>query len=354
VMPMILTALAGLLAAAPLPPAPAPDPPAPVAAPKIVRLDPPEDGFFSKQLDYHGILIKSHAVVADEALLAAYGWLDRLLGRQEAARRNLADAGAQLHIIGKDQVTSDLPECRQFKGKPYDGKLTIDERTRGVGGLVASCGEENLLKLPGDRYKGRNICIHEFTHTLFAYGLSADVRDRIKAQYRRSLDKGLWKGAYAATNPDEFIAELVMWYFGFRGDLAMAPPRPANGAEGLRAYDPEAYALLDDLFSGRLPSKLRRPAALAARPASAEAALRSADGPATTVRFRNQTPHDVLLFWIDTEGKRQPYGSLKAGETREQSTYAGHVWLAADAKGQALSLFVAEPREGMAVIKQAH
>ena len=35
---------------------------------KIVRIVPPEQGFFSKRLDYEGIPIKAHADVADEAL----------------------------------------------------------------------------------------------------------------------------------------------------------------------------------------------------------------------------------------------------------------------------------------------
>ena len=45
--------------------------------------------------------------------------------------------GAELHIIGRDQVTTDLPEWRQDKGKPLAeyGGLTRDERTRGMGGL---------------------------------------------------------------------------------------------------------------------------------------------------------------------------------------------------------------------------
>jgi hypothetical protein len=40
--------------------------------PKIVRIDSPESGFFSKAVDYHGIPIKAHAVVENEALYAAY------------------------------------------------------------------------------------------------------------------------------------------------------------------------------------------------------------------------------------------------------------------------------------------
>ena len=44
---------------------------------------------------------------------------------------------------------------------------TIDERTRGMGGLEASCGEENLLA-PDDepKYAGRDILTHELAHTL--------------------------------------------------------------------------------------------------------------------------------------------------------------------------------------------
>ncbi|MCX5647995.1 MAG: hypothetical protein NTX40_02690 [Planctomycetota bacterium] len=61
---LLATVAAALGAEAPTAPAAAPAPP---AAPGIIRLDPPELGFFSKQLDYHGIPIKAHEVVADEA-----------------------------------------------------------------------------------------------------------------------------------------------------------------------------------------------------------------------------------------------------------------------------------------------
>ena len=63
----------------------------------------------------------------------------------------------------------------------------------------------------------------------------------------------MWKGAYAATNVSEYFAELTMWYFGTHGDLHMTGQKPANGPQGLKAYDPEAYALLEDLYSGRIP-----------------------------------------------------------------------------------------------------
>jgi hypothetical protein len=225
--------------------------------PKISVIDPPELGFFSKQVTCNEIPIKAHKDVDDKALLEAHRRLSRMLTNIPVVCRNLVDVGAELHIIGRDQQTSDLPSERHWKGKPFETKggksMTIDERTRGVGGLPASCGEENLLKLPSDRYgEHRDICTHEFAHTLLNYGLSANVRDMVRAQYKKSMEKGRWKTAYASTNFDEFFAELSMWYFGSRGDFGLIVPTPKAGREWLREYDPDAFALLDKIYSGQV------------------------------------------------------------------------------------------------------
>jgi alpha-glucosidase/alpha-D-xyloside xylohydrolase len=230
----------------------------PQAGLEIDIIDPPEKGFFSKRVDFHGIPIKAHAVVADEALYAAYDRLalmfTNLLSRQPMVLSNLVAAGAALHIIGRDQVTTDLPEWRHDKGKPlaeYKG-LTRDQRTRGMGGLLTSCGEENLLKLPNDRYRGRDICLHEFAHNVLDNGCPREIEARFEEQRKRSLEKERWQKSYAGSNADEFFAELTMWYFGTRGDLSMTGPKPADGPEGLKAYDPEAFALIDDFYGGRV------------------------------------------------------------------------------------------------------
>lgn len=223
-----------------------------VEKPAVVPIDPPEKGFFSKRLDYEGIPIKAHKDVADEALYQGRARLAMMLDKLPEIRRRLQKVGAELHIIGRNQVTSDLPEFRHMKGKPFDGKKTIDERTRGMGGLLTSCGEENLLRLEVDRYRGRDICVHEFAHNIQDNGMPEAIRIRIRQQFQRSLAKGLWKGSYAGSNEHEFFAELSMWYWGTRGDLGMQGTKPANGREGLRAYDPEACALLDDFYNGRL------------------------------------------------------------------------------------------------------
>jgi hypothetical protein len=122
----------------------------------ISKIDPPEKDLFTKVIYYRGIPIKSSAEVADEALFAARDRLAMMLTNLPTVCENLRAGHAELHIIGRNQVTSDLPEWRFDKGKPlpeYNG-LTIDQRTRGMGGRISSCGEENLLKLEKDRYEG--------------------------------------------------------------------------------------------------------------------------------------------------------------------------------------------------------
>jgi hypothetical protein len=222
--------------------------------PDITAISPPEFGFFAKRLNYEGIAIKAPADVVDEALFAAHDRLSMMLGKLPGVRAKLRTVGVELHIIGRHQVTTDLPEWRHDKDKPlaeYNG-LTRDQRTRGMGGLLTSCGEENLLRLEQDRYGGRDICVHEFAHATLDYGASREVQQKFREQHRRSLDHGLWVDSYAGSNFDEFFAELTMWYFDAHGDLGMKGPKPADGRDGLKAYDPEAFALLDDFYNGRL------------------------------------------------------------------------------------------------------
>jgi hypothetical protein len=225
--------------------------------PDIIAISPPEHGFFAQRLDCDGIAIKAPTEVAREALFNAFDRLSMMLSKLPSGRRKLHAAGVELHIIGRNQVTTDLPEWRHDKGKPlaeYNG-LTRDQRTRGMGGQLTSCGEENLLQLEQDRYRGRDICVHEFAHAILGFGASREVQRKVREQLRRSLDHDLWVDSYAGSNFDEFFAELTMWYFGTHGDLGMKGPKPANGRDGLKVYDSEAFALIHDFYNGFLEEK---------------------------------------------------------------------------------------------------
>lgn len=230
--------------------------------PEIKSVNPPIEGFFDKTTSYHGILIRANKVVSDKAMIEAYHRIDMVVKNMPNVLTNLVQSKAGLDIIGKDQVTSDLPDYREMKGKPFQGKpgekvQTVDERTRGFGGLRWSCGEENLLKLKEDRYFGRDICVHEFAHTILNYGVTKDIQLLVENQYKASLAKGLWKGAYSGVDKHEFFAELTMWYFGTHGDRPKGLGLPADGPEAFKKYDPDAFKLLEDLYSGRLKVQLR-------------------------------------------------------------------------------------------------
>ncbi len=73
-------------------------------------------------------------------------------------------------------------------------------------------------------------------------------------------------------------------------------------------------------------------------------------GAETELRFVNRTADQVELFWLDPAGQRQSYGTLAAGGEKSQHSFAGHVWLAADAQGRAIAAFVAPERPGDAII----
>ena len=70
-------------------------------------------------------------------------------------------------------------------------------------------------------------------------------------------------------------------------------------------------------------------------------------GGETAIRFHNATEAPVELFWVDEGGERKAYGRVRPGQTFEQHTYAGHVWLVTDALGNPLGFFeaAADPLE---------
>jgi hypothetical protein len=325
------------------------------ASPLVKPIFPPEMGFYSKEIDYDGIKIKSADVVADGALFEAKRRLDMMLKYMPQVKQNLHNQRAELHIIGKNQLTSDLPENRHFKGnKNFDAKrqLDIDERARGTGGLFASVGEENLLFLENDRFYGRDICVHEFAHTIMICGLDDRIKSKIDEQYKRSKKRGLWKGTYADTNEDEFFAELSMWFFGTRGDYGSLSPSPEAGPQWLKSYDPDAFSLLDHIYSGRLKSKQVRVRTLTALSANLESSMKSLRSDyKTTLKMTNLTDESVKLFWLDYSGVRQPYGEIEPGASFSQQTYVTHPFLLADKHGKGLAIFVAVHEAGSGVLR---
>jgi len=73
-------------------------------------------------------------------------------------------------------------------------------------------------------------------------------------------------------------------------------------------------------------------------------------GEETTVTFINRTSAPVNLFWIDSDGNRRPYGTIQPGQSHEQHTFAGHVWLVTGAGGSLLGVYEATETPAVAII----
>ena len=317
----------------------------------ISKIDPPEHNFYSKMVDFKGIAIKASQEVDDQALFEAWQRLHMMLKAIPQVTENLKSIRAEVHIIGKNQVTSDLPENRRFKDIAVDGELDIDERTRGTGGLQASCGEENLLRLEKDRYRGRDILVHEFSHTIHTYGLDNSARKKIHNLYESARNKNLWPGCYAISTVYEYFAELAMWYFGTHGDPGNISPPMVAGPLWLKSYDSDAFTFFDQLFTGKMKTKTLTFKPLKQSSLSEEQLKSKNSDTSTMVKFENKTSQPVKLFWLDFQGKRVFYNQLEASHSTFQQTYKTHPWVVTDLNDHLITIFLPQEFAGIARIE---
>ncbi len=73
-------------------------------------------------------------------------------------------------------------------------------------------------------------------------------------------------------------------------------------------------------------------------------------GAETEITFVNRMATDIEVFWLDAEGQKRRYATVKPNERWAQHTYAGHVWLAADKAGKVLGVFEATAERCTALV----
>ena len=74
-------------------------------------------------------------------------------------------------------------------------------------------------------------------------------------------------------------------------------------------------------------------------------------GRETELTFENRLKEPVTLYWIDPNGNRVSYGTLRSGQIRQQHTFAGHVWLVTPLNGSnVLGVFEAESAPDTAIV----
>ncbi|WP_457129431.1 hypothetical protein [Mucilaginibacter sp. HD30] len=225
------------------------------------------NAFYKKYLNADGLLIVSSSNVPDEALLQARMIILQMLAKISAVKNKLIANKIKVAVMGINEVTTDIPEHSDLN--TAFPETNWNTRTRGLGATVArpvvSCAEENLLGYARDNYRGEDILIHEFAHTIHLMGLNYldnDFDNKLKSIYNDARKNGLWENTYAISNYQEYFAEGVQCWFN-----ANLEAIPCNGVHNqintkteLNNYDPKLFELISLYFNDD-PKKVSRQSA---------------------------------------------------------------------------------------------
>ena len=266
----------GACAEAPTPPPTAPDPMAGAEIPSFdarILGTPPValalDPFYSQYADAEGIPVVASAKVPPTAVLLARDIVVTMLAHRPDLRDELIRHGSRVGIMAISETTTDLPEQRDWKKPAIDdprlskcdvrdyattiGKMSDRDywaaRARGMGGTFTTAAAENLMAVPGTRYYGENIFVHEFSHNIMSAVRTADpaLMGRIDAAYANAKAQGLWRSAYMALDVEEYWAEGTQFWFNsnmaYKTDELMI-----STSDDLKTHDPELYAVLAEIY----------------------------------------------------------------------------------------------------------
>jgi len=202
------------------------------------------DDFYQKYVSADGLLILGSSNVTDRALREARYLILSVLKTRPDVLSNLVARDVRVGVMAYTEFTTDIPEHSNLS--PW-----MNLRARGLGGNPVTCGEENLLQYPGDRYTGENILIHEFAHIIDrSLGeINPDFKKRLRALYETHQKTGHFSG-YGLSNPGEFWAEGVQSWFDTNknGGLAITNADGTviqlNDRTALKTHMPELAAFV--------------------------------------------------------------------------------------------------------------
>ncbi len=205
--------------------------------------------FYEKCVMAGGLPIVSSNKVHDAALHEAADIVRNMLRGRDDLLQALFRNKVRIAIMAPTEFTTDIPEHSDLTPAKY-----WNRRARGLGAtnqrLATSCGEENLLGLPGDPYREENILVHEFAHSIHLMAL-VDVDPtfdrRLKSAFESAKRTGLWRGKYAGTFHTEYWAEGVQTWFG-TNRVNDHDHNDVCSRGQLREYDPELVILLEEVF----------------------------------------------------------------------------------------------------------
>jgi cyclophilin family peptidyl-prolyl cis-trans isomerase len=277
-LPALLIALLAMSCATHSGPSTASNIPSVSPVPASIRNDLKLPDFYQKYIDAGGLPVLGSTNVSDYAMREAVWIISHMLMAHPEILRVMGTNHGRLVVMAYNEYTTDIPEQANMKPKVFH-----DRRSRGLGGRLCSCAEENLLCYPNDPYSTENILVHEFGHAIAGVGMRAidpTFNERLRAAYRKATSAGLWKGTYAGTNPAEYWAEGVQDWFDNNRE-SDSQHNAVNTRAELKEYDPDLARLCLEVF-GEIAWRYKKPME---RPATERAHLDGFD-PARSPRFR--------------------------------------------------------------------
>tara|TARA_B100001094_G_scaffold329382_1_gene391991 strand:- start:74 stop:2677 length:2604 start_codon:yes stop_codon:yes gene_type:complete len=339
------------------------------------------DAFYQKRVVVGGFSIVGSKNVSNYALSEAGYLIRQIVGNRDDLLNIMNANKTRLTIMAIDEYTTDVPEHSHLYPDLY-----WDKRARGLGAdpdsdrPCVSCGEENLIEIPGDPYETENILIHEFAHAFHIMGLNvldSTFQNRLEEVFSKAIKKGLWKDTYAASNVMEYWAEGVQSWYGSNRQNDFEHNH-VNTRKELQAYDPALAKLIEEVLGTRKwvyrkPSERKQASphmkgfdlgkksafhwprrlidwqklferglvSLAPEntpeveplPIESKKVEQSGFSNRRTEFFvHNYSIHSLQLEWVNFEGKLSQTTQLRPGDQRHMNSFATHVWQLSEAE----------------------
>ena len=227
---------------------------------RIVTIPSP---YYQQFIFTNGVTVKATDGVDPAALRAGADIVVTMLsGRQDLARC-MAQRGAALAIIPRDQPVTTLPEYAHLRGtSDFTGRSRDTFDLRGLGAAepfrpVSSAGEEQLLGQFGPQhpyypYRGW-VAVHEFAHGIQNICFTAADDIRWRAFYVAALNANLYPGTHMMADVKEFFAVFSNGYFEVTYELGRDSTR-----DSLKTRFPSVFESLDAIYGGAtLPQEYR-------------------------------------------------------------------------------------------------
>jgi hypothetical protein len=73
---------------------------------------------------------------------------------------------------------------------------------------------------------------------------------------------------------------------------------------------------------------------------------------ASEIEIVNETSAAIQVHWINHNGAKEHYATLKPGESSAFETYRTHPWMITSDSGKCIAIFLPDSRPGRAVVQE--